>query len=56
MMSNLACCHLLIVTQKRLEGDNKLTRHHLLQAQPKKTLVKKNKTMTSFGSLSSSTP
>jgi hypothetical protein len=57
MTSNLACHHLLIVTQKRLKSNNELVHHHLLQAQlEKNTNNKFKKTMTSFGSLSSSTP
>jgi hypothetical protein len=57
MTSNLACHHLLIVTQKRLESNNELVHHHLLQAQlEKNTNNKFKKMMTSFGSLSSSTP
>jgi len=42
MMSNLACCRLLIATQKRLEGDNELARRHLLQVQQKKDISTKN--------------
>jgi hypothetical protein len=39
------------VTQKKSKDDNELTRCHLLQAQPKKNLIKnKIKMTTSLGS------